>query len=155
MPDSTSLDDKALIDTVAGVLSAHRDSRTALVNVRTPGVSNVRTSLVTTCTCGVTTSDHSAHVAGALHRAGLVTSEQEARDGHPAGKGLPADETPPSRRTLLERLEDAEIDLASARTVQERARIAFEEANGNVGVAVWERETAADALIAHINGGAA
>lgn len=88
------------------------------------------------------------------HR-GQEDEERAARERHPAGKGLNADEAPPSRQTLLERLEDAETDLASARVIQERAQVAFEEANGNVGVAVWERAAAADALVASINGGAA
>lgn len=88
------------------------------------------------------------------HR-GQEDGEQEARDLHPAGKGLDADEVPPSRRTLLERLEDAETDLASARVIQERARIAFEESNGNVGVATWERSAAANALVESVDGGAA
>ncbi|MCD2109312.1 hypothetical protein O4214_30065 [Rhodococcus erythropolis] len=68
---------------------------------------------------------------------------------------MDADEVPPSRRTLLERLEDAETDLASARVIQERARIAFEESNGNVGVATWERSAAANALVESVDGGAA
>lgn len=155
MPDTTTHSQDLHDPTVAGALAAHRDSRTGLVNVRTPGTSNVRTTYVTTCTCGVTTSDHSSHVAQVLHRAGLVSRDREARDRLPADKGLDVDETPPSRRTLLERLEDAETDLASARAIQERAQVAFEEANGNVGVAAWERAIAADALVAHINGGAA
>lgn len=152
-------DTTAHANSLVGALAAHAAVRTERASIRTVGTPRWRITYVTTCVCGVTTENHPEHVAVVLNRVGLVAQAFEAENGarvrHPAGKGLASEEIPPSRRTLLERLEDAEIDLASARTVQERAQVAFEEANGNVGVAAWERAIAADALIAHINGGAA